>query len=436
MKRKLFSSVLVSALAVTSLTACGGDKTQETATEGDTTSEVAESDVEVDIFQFKVEFKDQFEDLADAYEEETGVKINVTTVGGGDDYGAALKSKVASGDEPNIFNIGGMQDVNTWQDRLYDLSGTELADAAIEGTLDSVTNENGTFGVPYNQEGYGFIYNKAVFEQAGIDPASLTDWDTFVAAVETLDSQKEELGIDAVFAMPGKETWVTGLHLSNIYASQDFANVPEAYNATEIPFTFSEEFKQMVDLQNEYSIQPVNSLDYSQQVEQNFSMGKVAMIQQGNWVYGSIAGIDEEFAENNIGMIPMPIPGVETSMPVGVPMYWGVNSTAPQEEIDASIDFLTWMYTSEVGKEYCVDFGFIPAYEGFDADALTDPLARDIYTWSAEGKTSPWVFMGYPDDWGMGTVGANIQKYVAGEMTWEELIADSQAKWAEARSAQ
>ena len=44
------------------------------------------------------------------YENENpGVKLQIETVGGGADYGAALKAKFASGDEPDIFNNGGIQ---------------------------------------------------------------------------------------------------------------------------------------------------------------------------------------------------------------------------------------------------------------------------------------------------------------------------------------
>ena len=45
------------------------------------------------------------------------------------------------------------------------------------------------------------------------------------------------------------------------------------------------------------------SLDYSMQVEQLFSTGKVAVIQQGNWIYPTVEQMDQELAENGIGMI-------------------------------------------------------------------------------------------------------------------------------------
>src|SRR5690606_11951424 len=289
----------------------------------------SEDQVTVDIFQFKVEFKDQFEEVVAIYEKENPyVNIEITTVGGGEDYGAALRSRFASGNEPAIFNIGGPQDVADWKDNLTDLTDTDAAGAALDGTLDGVTVESEVLGLPYNQEGYGFIYNTRLFEEAGIDPASITDFASLEEAVKTLDSKKDELGLDAVFALPGKEAWVTGLHLSNTFIAPEFDhNVLDAFDAPKVEFEYGDAFKKILDLQNDYYAQPTVSLDYSQQVEELFSLERVAIIQQGNWVYGSIAGIDQELADSGVGLMPIPVDGYdESGLPVGVPMYWGVNS--------------------------------------------------------------------------------------------------------------
>lgn len=394
-----------------------------------------DSVVKVDIFQFKVEFKDQFTKLAEEYmKENSNVQLTIKTVGGGDDYGAALRSRFASGEEPAIFNIGGPQDVADWMDYLAPLNDLEVTTKAFPGILDGVTMNGNIYGLAYNQEGYGLIYNKSVFEKAGIDPASITSYEALESAVKKLDSMKDSLGLKAVFAFPVKETWVTGLHLSNAVLSQEFADVNEAFNAAAVDFTYGEGLKKLVDLQNTYSVQPTLSLDYSQQVEQLFATGKVALIQQGNWAYGSIAGIDEALAQD-IGMLPLPVYGAKgDSIPVGVPMFWGVNKNLDPKVVKEAKNFLNWMYTSEIGKRYVLEeFKFIPAYEGYDISKISDPLARDILDYSSRGKTLPWVFMGYPTGWGMNILGVDIQKYVAGKMDWDQLIEHTTKEWKEAR---
>ncbi|MCX7773266.1 MAG: extracellular solute-binding protein [Clostridia bacterium] len=391
----------------------------------------------VNVFQFKVEFKDAFENAAKQFmAANPNVTINVTTVGGGQDYGAALRSKFNSGDEPAIFNIGGPQDVNDWQAKLADMSDTAAAKNALAGLLTGVTVNGKVYGVPYNIEGYGLIYNKSVFSKAGIDPKGIKTFKALQDAVTKLDSDKKNLGIDAVFALPAKETWVTGLHMSNIFISPEFnEDVLATYKAKTIEFRYGTQFKQMLDLQNKYSVQPTASMDYSTQVEKLFSTGKVAMIQQGNWAYPTIEGIDKTFAQTNIGMLPYPVAGYkEDCNPIGVPMYWAVNGTQAPEIQAAAKAFLDWLYLSDAGKKIVVEqFKFIPAYAGYSTDAVSDPLGKDLLAQASAGKTINWVFMGYPSDWGMGKLGADIQLYVQGQLAWDKLISNEKAAWADAR---
>ena len=41
--------------------------------------------------------------------------------------------------------------------------------------------------------------------------------------------------------------------------------------------------------------------------------------------------------------------------------------------------------------------------------------------------------MGYPSGWGENVVGADIQKYLDGSMSWEDLVKNAQKTWAEER---
>src|SRR5690625_2865588 len=83
-------------------------------------------EVTIDIFQFKVEVKDQFEALVKQYEDEhPNVSINVKTVGGGNDYGASLKASFAAGEEPDIFSIGGPSDIAEYRDNFGEVYDTK-----------------------------------------------------------------------------------------------------------------------------------------------------------------------------------------------------------------------------------------------------------------------------------------------------------------------
>ena len=87
-KKRFISLVSVLLVSILALVGCSAseDEGKDTAS-GD--------QVTIDIFQFKVEIKEQFEVLVKVYEKENpDVKINVKTVGGGADYGASFKNSI------------------------------------------------------------------------------------------------------------------------------------------------------------------------------------------------------------------------------------------------------------------------------------------------------------------------------------------------------
>lgn len=425
--KAIFSIAVLATLStsmVTGLCGCGGSDSDKTV---------------VDIYQYKVECKDALEDAVKEYEKtHKDVKINVDTVGGGSDYSAQLKTKFSSGQEPAIYCIGGTQDAIDYKDSLEDLSNEKWVDQAYEGTLDSVTIDGKVYGMPFAQEGYGLIYNKNIFEEAGIKADEITTYAKLEEAVKTLDSKKSELGIDSVFVLPASEKWVTGLHLSNVAFSNEFESAKDAYEAKTIEFKYSDSLKKLLDLQAKYGYKPdntvssINSVDYSTQVEKQFGLGKAAIIQQGNWIYGTLEGLDEDIAKN-VGILPIPLEGVvEDSIPVGVPYYWAVNSKKDDKVKKAAKEFLSWLYTSDEGKERIVnDFNFIPALSGYDGDKLQpkDPLAKEVKRYVEDEKTMPWVFMGYPAGWGENELGASFQKYFSGESTWDEVVDEAKSTW-------
>lgn len=437
-------ALAISTMMVTSsLTLAGcSSNSQPTATGGDKKDAVT-----LNVFQFKVEMSKELEDAAKTYSaDHSNVKINIQTVGGGGDYGAALRAKVQSGEEPAIFNIGGPQDVKDWQSRLVDLTAESWVGKAIDGTLTGVTVDNKVYGLPFALEGYGFIYNKGIFEAAGIDAKGIKDYASLEAAVKTLD-EKIKSGalkskypkLEAVFELPGKEDWVTGLHASNVVLSQEFKSSVDAFGAKKVDFKYGDGLKELIDLQSNYSPSAnskgkLNAVDYATQVDQGIAIERVAMVQQGNWIFNNVKKVDEKVA-NNLDILPMPINGGKVdSIPVGVPMYWAVNNKVSKEQQDAAKDFLNWLYTSDKGKDFVVNkFCFIPAFKDYEKFQPKDSLGIAVSRYVKGGKTLPWVFMGYPTGWGQKALAVEIQKYLAGEEKWDDVIKNSQAKWAEMR---
>ncbi len=216
------SMVLMSAaLALTAvLSGCGSSNNGNNAANSPSASspgaETPKKNVTIKMFQFKVEIAEQLQNLVNEYAKETGVKVQIETVGGGADYGAALKAKFNSGDKPDIFNNGGFSDLDLWLENLEDLSDQPWVKDLVKGTDEPMTHDGKLYGMPIGVEGYGFIYNKDLFAQAGITevPKTLTQ-------LEDAAKKLQDKGITPFINGYG-EWWVLGNH---------FVNLPFAYQA-------------------------------------------------------------------------------------------------------------------------------------------------------------------------------------------------------------
>lgn len=447
--KKWMAVFLTCLMLVPTLAACK----REEAPEGNTGNSNAAGNVNtnlkgtVDIFQFKVEINDALKAATETYmKTHPNVKINLETVGGGSDYGAALRTKMQNVDQPEIYNVGGPQDVKDWISNLEDLSGEGWTKHVVEGLLDDVTQDGKVYGMPYAIEGYGFVYNKDIFEAAGIDASKLKTYDEIDKAFGELKSKidKGELkdkfpALEAVLEFPVKEKWVTGLHTGNIALGQEFDSNKQAYESKTLDFKYASQLKDLIDLQVKYTKHAnnpaaLNAVDYSMSVGGGLAIGRVAAVQQGNWIYPEVKEVDQKLADR-LGMIPIPLKGVsEGNIPVGVPMYWCVNSKSSDADKACAKDFLNWLYQSEEGKKIVVEeFNFIPAYTNYGDIKPKDPLGATVNEYANAGKTAPWVFMGEPTGWGENTLGASIQSYVSKKTTWDKLISDAKAKWASDR---
>lgn len=467
MKKKLIALLLAGTMAAGMMAGCGKsadskDAAPEAETDAAEDADAAEaedadaaeaedtaSELEgtLDIFQFKVEINDALVAATEKYmEENPGVTINMETVGGGDDYGAALRTKMQSSDQPAIFNIGGPQDVIDWASNLADLSAEPWVPNTVDGLLDDVTKGDEIYGMPMSIEGYGFVYNKEIFEAAGIDASSLKTFDEIDAAFADLQAKidngelKDQFpALEAVIEYPAKEKWVTGMHTSNVALGQEFASCTEAFNAKEVQFTYGEQLKDLIDLQVKYTTNAdnpaaLNAVDYSMQAGGGIAIERVAVIQQGNWVYPVIAEVDEAVAQK-LDIIPLPLKGVsEGNTPIGVPMYWAVNSQCDENTQAIAKDFLNWLYQSEEGMKIVVgDFGFIPPFTNYGDNLPSDPLGQAVSKAANAGTVAPWVFNGCPTSWAENVLGAEIQAYLGGEKTWDEAIETAKQEWANAR---
>lgn len=391
--------------------------------------------VVVEFFNQKPETTPQLEELAQTFSEENeNVQIEITTIGSGEGA-AGLQAKFTSNNPPAIMMLGSTAEIKRYKNTLVDLGDIEVIDTMMEDLLVGGNLDDTQLGLPMNIEGFGFMYNKDIFEQADVDAESIETYEDFVEVVETIDSQIEELGLEAVFGYSGGEDYITNQFAANFTAPEFDNSIMEAYEASELNWEYGDRMQMYTDLINAYNVQPILSVDYSRSVEDLFVNDSVAMVHQGNWIVPTLNGIDPDFVENKLGLIPVfGENDTDGRIVAGTPWYLGVNSEMDQEVIDASIDFINYMYLSDEGQRILVEeMQYIPPQEGYDVENITDPVSQTIYQSMLDGTNAAMTHKPVPNGWFQAVLFPEYQQYLEGNITWEEFEENTSAGFTEMR---
>ncbi|MEK5479365.1 extracellular solute-binding protein [Paenibacillus sp. FSL R5-0407] len=424
------SMVILSVLLVMSmlLAACGGKNNANNAANGNSGNSGKSGAVKtVKVFQFKTEIVEGLNELKVEFEKEyPNIKLDIQTVGGGADYAAALKTKFASGDAPDIFSNGGFAELDMWQDKIEDLSDQAWVKDLVPLAAEPMTKDGKVYGMPMNLEGIGYVYNKDLFAKAGITETPKT-----ITELEEAAKKLQAAGITP-FGNAYQEWWLLGNQgISTAFARQD--NVDEfikGMNEGTQTIVGNQQFKDWSNLLNltvKYGQKNPLTTDANTHLAL-FANSEIGMMQEGNWAQTLIDNITPGM---NIGMFPMPIDDnaeKNDKLTVGIPANLVVNKDSASKE-EAKI-FLNWLVTSDMGKEYIVKkWKFIPALTTIPASAEDiGMLGADVKKYVDENKVYGLQSSKFPDGVTQEFASA-IQELIAGKTDVNGWMTNMQAAW-------
>ncbi|MDO4337953.1 MAG: extracellular solute-binding protein [Eubacteriales bacterium] len=400
MKKRLMATLLTGAIVAASLPAA---------------LPVYAADTELRMVNGKIEIDAQLKAYAEAYEEETGVKVTIESLGGGVDINGQLKNYYAAGNMPDIFCFA-QDSYQSFKDWLEPLDG----EAWIDDTDYEFVGEDGkVYGFPFAVEGIGMVYNKDILDKAGIDPATLTTIDAYKAAFETIDGMKDELGIQAVCSVAaesGQMYWSTGNHMMATYYAQgvergDTTLVDKA-NAGEIDTERMGQFADWVGLLFQYADPNVLvSGTYDDQLAL-WAQGKAAFITQGNWIDPSLPTYDVSF---DCGLAPCAFSTEETDgILVDAPSFWGIYKDS--ENVDAAKAFFQAISSTEAGQKCLVEeCGTVSPFKSCELVPST-PLAASMIPYIQDGKTYAWDWLWQKEGVAQNATGLVFEAYAKGDL--------------------
>lgn len=138
-------------------------------------------------------------------------EVNVTLLGGNEDFGE-ISELVINEEGPEVFVLpyrfvqyfgesGDIQGV----DKIIE---AEL-DNHYESILDMASVDNVIYGVPWVGHSMSILYNESILEEAGVDPSSIIDFDTFSDALTQIENNTDKAGIGLVGADHHDLSWMT-----------------------------------------------------------------------------------------------------------------------------------------------------------------------------------------------------------------------------------
>lgn len=461
MKRKVLSVMLAAAMTATMFAGCGSDKagetngaagneaagngaadTTETAGANDSTAKTS-GDGSVYYLNFKPEQDQAWQDLAAAYTDQTGVEVTVITAADGT-YEQTLKSEIAKEEAPTLFQVNGPVGLANWKDYCLDLSDSDLYKQLTSDDFVLKNDAGEVSGIAYVIETYGIIYNKSILnDYCTMDNAVVSSIDeinnfkTLKAVADDIQSRldeiNEEFGYDLQGAftsagMDGSSDWRFKTHLANIPIYYEYKD--KGIGSTDaIEGTYLDNYKQMWDLYiTDSTCEPgLLSSKTGDEAESEFGMEEAVFFQNGTWEYGNLTNEDNGYLVTAEDMSMMPIYiGVEgeenQGLCTGSENYWCVNKKASEDDIQATLDFLNWVVTSDEGRDALANvMGFTTPFKTFTDEYTADNVfIQADAEYLAAGKTPvSWNFSTIPSETWKDGVGSALLEYAQGTGKWD-----------------
>ncbi len=317
-----------------------------------------------------------------------------------DQYYTVLKTKLASGEAPDIILVqpgyAGANGVITLAEAglLAPLTDIESLKYFGPQARDVFTYNGNVYGMPGGLSILGTYYNKDIFQKYNLKFPS--NWDEFLVACETL----KENGVTPI-VMGDKDNYVMQFGLYQIGANGHYKKNPDYdqdLRTGESHFTdqgtwdaILEKYKVLYD--NDYIITSSFGLS-AQQGIQKFIDGEAAMIFDGSFNIGAIRAKGAVDFER--GYLPLAAnePGKDTYASVAIAA--GPAITASSDHIDAAKKILDLWYDgqSDIYKA-SIDTGRSIFSYGY-AKGKSDPLYEPFLELFQEGKSFYWFNQQWP----------------------------------------
>ena len=373
MKRRLFVTLAAFGLLAAACTGGTDDNTSQTAATGETPS----APVTLTMWHGYTEYEADWLNAALEEWNAANPDIQVDPLFVNNDKALQKLTVALQGDEPpdityqygsslpQVAAAPGLVDLTEWtQDP--DVGWSDF----VPGATKAATYEGKVIGVPALIDNLAIVYNKTLFDDAGLEyPSADWTWDDLRAAAKALtDPSKKQFGFS--YPMDASEDsvwhydpllWQNGGSILNEDNTQAAFNSPQGVEALEVLTAMAVQDKSVfLDLQNS----PYTGL---------FNSGKIGMLMTGPWDLGSFPDVDYGVEI---------LPGIDGDhQSIAGPDVWTVFDNG-DGRAQAALAFLQWLTSADQVKNEDLTTGHLP---------IRLSVAQDQAFLDAFGTTIPGV---------------------------------------------
>lgn len=409
---KKMISWMLAGLMVISLTGCGGSSDANT-----TDSEKKPEEVTIKIMSWLADpVQSGIEKMNQEFmEDHPGVTIQYEAVTG-DDYRTVLQTRFASGDGPDIFMNAGYSWMDTFKQYMAPVTEEEWTQYLPEASRQRWSSDEECYGFPINLQSISFVYNKDLFDKAGIETTPSTFGELKVAC-----EKLESIGV-VPFGIPGALT-ARLAHSFNValgHHDDPIAFIQELRSG-KATCAEDEAFNEWADFFGytiEHSTEDVLTCD-DDTIYTMFATEQTAMIQAGSWCEGALMEINPDL---NIGILPMPINDDSSANLIAGDAADGFSITN-NENVELSKELVAYWAMSDSGVSIFNEYKMIPAMTNcsYDASELGQIL-EEADPYFKEGEYFGWYWYAFPDLTADMQFGAIMQSYISGTIDKQEML--------------
>ena len=304
-----------------------------------------------------------FQHMADKYEKETGVKVEIDDVPY-DDFNTRLRNAAQADGLPDLARVTAIDPI--WMNQLEDLSDIASEHGIMENLL--VETEDGAITtIPTDLTAVGMYVNKSLFDEAGVafptTPDQLWTWDEFISSVKEV---KDATGTRYGLVMDGSSHRLRSLMYQ--FGSDGFVLGDDCTYATDEAATGALEFFASI---NDDDVMPRSVWVSGDDPNALFKSGQVAAYYSGSW---QVADFQANIADFEWASALMPAqPRRATNLGGGLMVVYS------GEKSQSALDFVNWLYTAENYTEISEVSGFLPVTQGLTIDYGPSQASFDMY---------------------------------------------------------